>query len=61
MELKPVTMEKGEVYGKLTVLAKVKTKNGLKWRCGCQCGFSGVLVRTNELLKGKIKACLKCR
>jgi hypothetical protein len=60
MNLSPVTFEKGEKYGKLTVLGKVKTKNGVRWRCGCACGFSGVLVRTNDLLKGRVTSCLKC-
>jgi hypothetical protein len=61
MILRPVELEHGERYGKLTVLGKVKTKNGTRWRCGCECGFSGVLVRTNELMKGRVKSCLKCK
>jgi hypothetical protein len=60
MELKPVELEHGEKYGKLTVLGKVKTKNGVRWRCGCVCGYSGMLVRTNDLLKGRVTSCLKC-
>jgi ribosome-associated translation inhibitor RaiA len=60
MELKPVEMSHGEKFGQLTVLGKVKTKNGVRWRCGCRCGFSGVLVRTNDLLKGRVTSCLKC-
>jgi predicted SprT family Zn-dependent metalloprotease len=58
--LKPVTLEPGERYGKLTVLEPVKTKHGLRYRVGCTCGHSGLLVRTNDLLKGRRTACLKC-
>jgi hypothetical protein len=61
MELAPVILEKGEVFGKLTVLTRVKAKTpeGL-WRCGCECGFAGVLARTSELMKGKVKSCRRC-
>jgi hypothetical protein len=62
MELKPVELEHGERYGKLTVLRKhsTKRKGSILWRCGCVCGYSGVLVRTNDLLKGRVTSCLKC-
>jgi hypothetical protein len=30
MELKPVEMSHGEKFGQLTVLGKVKTKNGVR-------------------------------
>ena len=60
MNLKPLTFDHAERYGKLRVLAKVKTKNGTRWRCGCECGFSGLLVRATDLLKGRVKSCLKC-
>jgi hypothetical protein len=60
VNLQPSTFEHGERYGKLTVIEKVKTKNGARWRVGCECGYSGLLVRANDLLKGRMTACLKC-
>ena len=60
--LKPVTLEKGEVFGKLTVLGKVKTRkhSGDLYYCGCVCGYQRVRARAGQLMKGKVKACLKC-
>lgn len=53
-------LEHGERYGKLTVLTKIKTARGTKYRCGCVCGYSGVLLRAAQLMKGSVTACLKC-
>lgn len=47
-------LEHGERYGKLTVLTKIKTARGTKYRCGCTCGFSGVLLRAAQLMKGSV-------
>lgn len=58
--LKPVTLKHGERYGKLTVLGRVDTKNGVRWRVGCACGYSGMLVRAREVMSGKVKACREC-
>lgn len=55
-----IVLHHGERYGKLPALDRVKTAHGLRWRVGCVCGYSGMLVRTNELLKGRRTACLKC-
>lgn len=57
----PVTLEHGERYGKLTVLKEVRTKRGTRYRVGCQCGYSGMLVKAKHLMEGRIGACLKCR
>lgn len=56
-----VTLEHGERYGKLTVLGRVDTDKGPKYRVGCQCGYSGMLVRKNALMRGRVKSCVKCR
>lgn len=52
----------GERYGRLRVLGHVETKkHGIKWRVGCECGYSGMLVTANQLLKGRKTSCGKCR
>ena len=61
MELKPVTLEHGEKFGRLTVIEPIKTKRGIRYRVGCLCGYSGLLVKANHLMKGRVKACLKCQ
>ena len=54
--------EPGDRYGKLTVLEPVKTeKHGTKYRVGCVCGYSGMLVRAGALNSGRVTACRKCR
>jgi hypothetical protein len=60
MLLAPITLEHGEVYGKLTVLDRVHTKRGTRYRVGCTCGYSGMLLRAAQLMKGSVKGCLKC-
>lgn len=61
MNIAPPTLEHGERYGKLTVLRKlVSKKRGPRYICGCECGCSKVKATANELLKGRVKACLKC-
>jgi hypothetical protein len=62
MNLEPVVLHHGEVYGKLTVLGKVEKsmRGGQLYRCGCECGYKNVVARAGQLLKGKVKSCLKC-
>lgn len=60
MTTKPIELEHGERYGKLTVLKKIKTKRGIRYRCGCTCGNSDTIVRAAQLMKGRVTACLKC-
>lgn len=60
MTTKPIELEHGERYGKLTVLKKIKTKRGIRYRCGCTCGNSDTIVRAAQLMKGSVTACLKC-
>jgi len=62
MELKPVTLEHGERYGRLTVLAKVKVPGrGPAYRCACDCGFQKFYARASHLMRGKVKSCVRCR
>ncbi len=60
MNLAPVTLSHGERFGSLTVLKQIKTARGQRYLCGCECGFSGVIVSAGKLMKGTVKACLKC-
>jgi hypothetical protein len=61
MNLAPITLEHGEVYGKLTVLGKVKKYDGRTlYRVGCVCGHSGLILSARKLMSGKVKACRKC-
>lgn len=61
MNLAPVTLEHGERFGKLTVLRKINSKKrGPRYVCGCACGFSGFIATANQLMRGRVKACLKC-
>lgn len=55
-----IELEHGERYGKLRVLRKVSTKRGIRYRVGCECGYSGMLLRAAQLMKGRVTACLKC-
>jgi hypothetical protein len=57
----PVTIEHGERFGKLTVLRRLETKRGIRYRCGCVCGYQRVMVRAAQLMKGSVSACLKCQ
>ena len=53
--------EHGDRYGRLTVLAKVKTKEGRRrYRVGCECGYSGTLARKSHLNSGRMTECFKC-
>ena len=60
MQLAPITLQHGERYGRLTVLAKVKSSNGWSYRCGCECGTSDNYFKAKKLMSGKVKACRKC-
>jgi len=56
-----VSLEHGERYGKLTVLRKiVSKKRGPRYACGCACGYRGVIATANQLMRGRVTACLKC-
>lgn len=64
MNLKPITLEHGERFGKLTVLERVKGVDGRGWRyrVGCECGYQGMKpLRAAQLMKGKVTACRKCQ
>jgi hypothetical protein len=56
----PIELQHGERYGQLTVLKKVKSKRGWRYRCGCACGFGFVIANATQLMKGRVTACLKC-
>lgn len=59
MNLAPVSLEWGEVYGSLKVLEKLS--NG-KYRVGCTCGFSKDAYRANALMRaGGHTRCSRCR
>ncbi len=59
--LPTLTIEHGERFGKLTVLRKYTSKKrGPRYACGCSCGCTKVTATANELLKGRVKACLRC-
>ena len=63
MNLAPVTLEHGEVFGKLTVLRKIKPKGGKRgpeYICGCECGTKKTIVRASDLMKGRVKSCFRC-
>lgn len=47
----------GKRFGNLTVIKKVRIRNGVcKWLCNCDCGKQ-TLVNTYHLTKGDIKSC----
>lgn len=56
-----VALEHGERYGKFTVIGRIKTKRGIRYRVGCTCGYQKTLLRAAQLMKGSVKACLKCK
>lgn len=58
---KKLELHHGERFGKLTVLKKVMTKRGARYRVGCTCGYSGMLLRAADLMKGRVTSCLKCQ
>ena len=50
----------GEIYGKLTVLERVKNpKKGTRWRCRCSCGRE-TIVTTGNITNGHTKSCGRC-
>jgi hypothetical protein len=49
-------LEKGRVFGKLTVIDQDHTQNKALWICQCECG-NIKLARTEHLLKGCQKSC----
>jgi len=59
--MNPIELEHNERYGQLTVLAKVKTAHGWRYRVGCVCGYSAGLESAKRLMSGRIKACSRCR
>lgn len=61
MNLAPIEIQHGERFGRLTVLKKLKTGRGTRYRVGCTCGYSGMLLRAAQLMKGSVTACLKCK
>ena len=56
-----MTLEHGERFGQLTVLDKVKTSHGWRYRVGCTCGYSMGLESAKRLISGRITSCRKCR
>ncbi len=63
-----MNIEHGAVFGKLTVLRKATNTRGdgsnvgnARFRCGCVCGYSGLIVRGTDLRSGKVWACVKCK
>lgn len=59
---KPIQLEHGERYGKLTVLEKViSRKRGPKYKCGCACGFQPIYLKARQIMKGEIKSCHRCK
>ncbi len=62
-----MNLEHGERFGKLTVLKRATNAKGrgghvgnARYRCGCECGYSGLIVRGTDLRSGKVWACVKC-
>lgn len=60
MNLAPIELSRGERYGSLTVLEKVKSYRGTQYRCGCTCGNSGFFARAGALMSGRVKECGRC-
>lgn len=52
------TLARGEKFGTLTVLGPVAGEN-LRYRVGCTCGNSAILVTARQFDKGKAR-CRKC-
>lgn len=58
---RPAGVDPGDLFGKLRVLQRIKTKKGrIRYRVGCECGYSGMLVSSGQLRSGVRAACLKC-
>lgn len=48
---------RGKVFGNLTVLSKVKSKNNkTRWLCKCTCGNEKI-INSSDLKVGKVKSC----
>ena len=59
MNLAPVTLEHGEIFGQLKVLKKLPCG---KYRVGCECGFSRDAYRANALMRADgVRKCSRCR
>lgn len=58
MNLKPVTLERGEVYGSLVVLRKAGRNN--RYMCGCKCGTRIFYAKARELMRGTVTKCKRC-
>lgn len=58
---KPAELEHGDRYGKLTVLEQLRNyKGAIRYRVGCECGHSGMVVTVGALTSGRRTACVKC-
>ena len=57
MNLKPITLQHGERFGKLRVL--FQTPEG-RYAVGCECGYSGMKVRAKKLMRGEVTECRRC-
>lgn len=49
-------VKKGNKYGELVAIERIKTSDGFKWRCECSCGNEAVVIAGN-LYTGKTKSC----
>jgi hypothetical protein len=56
-----IELHHGERFVKLTVIEKVSTNRGNRYRVGCVCGYSGMILRAGQLMSGRVTACLRCR
>lgn len=63
MNLAPVTLNHGEIYGQLTVLAIFKRGGGRPnhYRVCCACGFSKDHYSARKLMRGLVTKCSRCR
>lgn len=57
MNLAPIVLSHGELFGKLKVLEKLP--HG-RYRVGCKCGRSNISFRAKALMSGRVKCCKKC-
>lgn len=49
-------VKKGNKYGQLTALERIKTDDGFMWRCECSCGNEKLVIAGN-LYTGNTKSC----
>ena len=53
--------ERGDRYGKLTVIGVEKTeKHGTRYVCGCACGSKRNIFRAAALNSGRVTQCGRC-